>query len=62
MGRGWQTHGRLNLARGGREGAAREEVAELRGRDRRWWALGEGLGLGSGASGSWFREEAARLT
>jgi hypothetical protein len=36
--------GRLNLARGGWEGAARGEVAELRGADRRRWALGEGLG------------------
>jgi hypothetical protein len=28
--------GRLDLARGGREGAVRGEVAELRGGDRRW--------------------------
>jgi hypothetical protein len=48
--------GRLNSARGG------WEVAEFRGGDRRRWALGEGLGLGSGASGSWPREGAARLT
>jgi hypothetical protein len=47
------SRGRLNLARGGWEGAVRGEVAELRGGDRRRWALGEGLGLGSGASGSW---------
>jgi hypothetical protein len=32
------------LARWGWEGAACREVAELRGRDRRRWALGEGLG------------------
>jgi hypothetical protein len=38
------SNGRLNLARGGWEGAVRGEVAELRGRDRRRWALGEGLG------------------
>jgi hypothetical protein len=54
--------GRLNSARGGWEGAVHGEVAELRGRDRRRWALGEGLGLGSGASGSWPREGAARFT
>ena len=38
--------GRLNSARGGWEGAVHGEVAEFRGRDRRRWALGEGLGLG----------------
>ena len=54
--------GRLNSARGGWEGAVHGEVAEFRGGDRRRWALGEGLGLGSGASGSWPREGAARLT
>jgi hypothetical protein len=54
--------GRLNSARGGWEGAVHGEVAEFRGRDRRRWALGEGLGLGSGASGSWPREGAAWLT
>jgi hypothetical protein len=32
------------LARGGREGAVRGEVAELRGGDRRQWSLGEGRG------------------
>jgi hypothetical protein len=56
------SRGRLNSARGGWEGAVRGEVAELRGGDRRRWALGEGMGLGSGASGSWFREGAARFT
>jgi hypothetical protein len=54
--------GRLNSARGGWEEAVHGEVAEFRGGDRRRWALGEGLGLGSGASGSWPREGAARLT
>jgi hypothetical protein len=54
--------GRLNSARGGWEGAVHREVAEFRGGDRRRWAMGEGLGLGSGASGSWPREGAARLT
>jgi hypothetical protein len=54
--------GRLNSARGGWEGPVHGEVAESRGGDRRRWALGEGLGLGSGASGSWPREGAARLT
>jgi hypothetical protein len=54
--------GRLNLARGGREGAIRGEVAELRGGDRRRWSLGEGLGRGSGALSSRHCEEAARLT
>jgi hypothetical protein len=56
------SRGRLNSARGGWEGAVRGEVAELRGGDRRRWALGEVLGLGSGASGSWLREGAARFT
>jgi hypothetical protein len=56
------SRGRLNSARGGWEGAVRGEVAELRDGDRRRWALGEGLGLGSGASGSWLREGAARFT
>jgi hypothetical protein len=54
--------GRLNLARGGREGAVRGEVAELRGGDRRRWSLGDGLGRGSGALSSRHCEEAARLT
>jgi hypothetical protein len=36
--------GRLNSTRGGWEGAVHGEVAELRGGDRRRWALGEGLG------------------
>jgi hypothetical protein len=54
--------GRLNSARGGWEGAIHGEVAEFRGGDRRRWALVEGLGLGSGVSGSWPREGAARLT
>ena len=54
--------GRLNLARGGWEGAVRGEVAELRGGDRRRRALGEGLGLGSGASGSWLCEGVAQFT
>jgi hypothetical protein len=54
--------GRLNLARGGREGAIRGEVAELRDGDRRRWSLGEGLGRGSGALSSRHCEEAARLT
>jgi hypothetical protein len=54
--------GRLNSARGGWEGAVHGEVAEFRDGDRRRWALGEGLGLGSGASGSWPHEGAARLT
>jgi hypothetical protein len=53
---------RLNLARGGREGAVRGEVAELRGGDRRRWSLGEGLGRGNGALSSRHCEEAARLT
>jgi hypothetical protein len=44
--------GRLDLARGGLEGAVRGEVAELRGGDRRRWSLGEGLGRGSGALSS----------
>jgi hypothetical protein len=35
--------GGLNLARGGREGAVRGEVAELRGGDRRRWASGGGV-------------------
>jgi hypothetical protein len=56
------SRGRLNSARGGWEGAVRGEVEELRGGDRRRWALGERLGLGSGASGSWLREGAARFT
>jgi hypothetical protein len=56
------SRGRLNSARGGWEGAVRGEVAELHGGDHRRWALGEGLGLGSGASGSWLREGAARFT
>jgi hypothetical protein len=47
------SRGRLNLARGGWEGAVRGDVAKLRGGDRPRRALGEGLGLGSGASGSW---------
>jgi hypothetical protein len=54
--------GRLNLARGGREGAVRGEVVELRGGDRRRWSLGEGLGRGSGALSLRHCEEAARLT
>jgi hypothetical protein len=56
------SRGRLNLARGGWEGAVRGEVAELRDRDRHRRALGEGLGLGSGASGSWLCEGAAQFT
>jgi hypothetical protein len=55
------SRGRLNLARGG-WGVVRGEVAELRGGDRRRRALGEGLGLGSGASGSWLCEGAAQFT
>jgi hypothetical protein len=54
--------GRLIAASGGWEGAVHGEVAEFRDGDRRRWALGEGLGLGSGASGSWPHEGAARLT
>jgi hypothetical protein len=54
--------GRLDLARGGWEGAVRGEVAELRGGDRRRWSLGEGLGRGSGAFHSRLCEEAARFT
>jgi hypothetical protein len=54
--------GRLNSARGGWEGAVHGEVAEFRDGDRRQWALGEGLGLGSGASGSWPCEGAAWST
>jgi hypothetical protein len=54
--------GRLDLARGGREGAVRGEVAELRGGDHRRWSLGEGLGRGSGVLSSRQCEEAARLT
>jgi hypothetical protein len=53
---------RLDLARGGREGAVRGEVAELHGGDRRRWSLGEGLGRGSGVLSSRQCEEAARLT
>jgi hypothetical protein len=56
------SHGEFNLARGGREGAAHGEGAEFRGGDRRRWALGGERGLESGASGSWLREGAARLT
>jgi hypothetical protein len=54
--------GRLNLARGGREGAVRGEVAELHGGDRRRWSLGEGRGRGSGALRSRQGGEAALLT
>jgi hypothetical protein len=54
--------GRLNLARGGQEGAVRGEVAELRDGDRRRWPLGEGLGRGSGALRLRQCEEAARFT
>jgi hypothetical protein len=54
--------GRLDLARGGWEGAVRREVAELHGGDRRRWALGEGLGRGSGALRSRLCEGAARFT
>jgi hypothetical protein len=54
--------GRLDSARGGREGAVRGEVAELRGGDRRRWSLGEGLGRGSGVLSSRQCEEAARLS
>jgi hypothetical protein len=54
--------GRLNSVRGGWEGAAHGEGAEFHGGDRRRWALGGGRGLGSGASGSWPHEGAARLT
>jgi hypothetical protein len=56
------SRGRLNLARGGWEGAVRGEVAELRGGDRRRRALGERLGLGSGASGSWLCEGVVQFT
>jgi hypothetical protein len=56
------SRGRLNLARGGWEGAVRGEGAELRGGDRRRWALGEGLGRGSGALGSWLCDGAAWFT
>jgi hypothetical protein len=55
------SHGRFNLARGGREGAAHGEGAELRGGDRRRWALGGKRDLEDGASGSRLREGAARL-
>jgi hypothetical protein len=54
--------GRLDLARGGWEGAVRGEVAELHGGDRRRWSLGEGLGRGRGALHSRLSEEAARFT
>jgi hypothetical protein len=54
--------GRLDLARGGWEGAVCGEVAELHGGDRRRWALGEGLGRGSGALRSWLCEGAAWFT
>jgi hypothetical protein len=54
--------GRLDLARGGWEGAVHREVAELRSGDRRRWSLGEGLGRGSGALSSRHCEEVARLT
>jgi len=40
--------GGFNLVRGGREGAARGEVAELRGGGCRRWAPGEQSGWGSG--------------
>jgi hypothetical protein len=53
--------GRLNLARGGWEGAARGEVAELRGGDRRRWSLGEGLGRESGVLSSRQCEETSKL-
>jgi hypothetical protein len=56
-----EPRGRLDLARGGREGAVRGEVAELRGGDRRRWALGEGLGRGSGVLSSRPCEETGRL-
>jgi hypothetical protein len=54
--------GRLDSARGDREGAVRGEVAELRGGDCRRWSLGEGLGRGSGVLSSRQCEEAARLS
>jgi hypothetical protein len=50
------------LARGGWEGAVRGEVAELRCGDRRRRALGEGLGLGSGALGLWLCEGVVQFT
>jgi hypothetical protein len=56
------SNGRLNLARGGWEGAVRGEVAELRSGDRRRWALGEGLGQKSGVLGSWQCEETSKLS
>jgi hypothetical protein len=55
------SNGRLNLARGGWEGAVRGEVAELRGGDRRRWLLGEGLGRKSGVLSSRQCEETSEL-
>jgi hypothetical protein len=55
------SNGRLNLARGGWEGAVRGEVAELRGGDHRRWALGEKLGRESGVLSSWLCEETSKL-
>jgi hypothetical protein len=55
------SNGRLNLARGGWEGAVRGEVAELRGGDRRRWPLGEGLGRKSGVLSSRQCEETSEL-
>jgi hypothetical protein len=55
------SNGRLNLARGGWEGAVCGEVAELYGGDRRRWPLGEGLGRKSGVLSSWQCEETSEL-
>jgi hypothetical protein len=57
-----EPRGGLNLAIGGREGAVRGEVAELRDGDRRRWASGEGLGRGSGVLSSRQCDEAGRPT
>jgi hypothetical protein len=54
--------GRLDSARGCREGAVRGEVVELHSGDRRRWSLGERLGRGSGVLSSRQCEEAARLS
>jgi hypothetical protein len=55
------SNGRLNLARGGWEGAICGEVAELRGGDCRRWPLGEGLGRKSGVLSSRQCEETSEL-
>jgi hypothetical protein len=46
------SNGRLNLARGGWEGAVHGEGVEFRGGDHRRWALGGGWGLEGSAMGS----------